>query len=253
MKVKIGTSGYSFDSWAGIFYPPGLSPRKRLEFYSTYFSVVEINVSFYRLLPSSVFEGMAKKVPGDFSFMVKMNRRSTHDGRDADIVSHFRTSIRPLVEAGKLEGILAQFPWNFRNTKANRAYIQQCRNRLSGYPYFAEFRHRSWLDFDLLGFLRENRMGFVSVDEPQIGGMMPPVVMNTGDVGYIRLHGRNEETWWGDGPRYDYWYSLQELKAWGDKVKALAAKTEKTFLFFNNCHVGQAVKNAQVLQCMLNL
>ena len=253
MIIRIGTSGYSFDSWRGVFYPFNLARKDRLVFYACYFNVVEINATFYQLLPPVAFQSMADKTPEGFGFIVKAHQRTTHEGRDVEVADRFQQALRPLVEAGKFEGVLAQFPWRFRNTPANRAYIQACRDRMADFPYFVEFRHRSWLSPNVKPLLERNRIGFVCVDEPQIGGMMPPVIMRTTPIGYIRLHGRNARTWWGPGPRYHYLYSLRELKEWVEKVKALSEQTEKTFLFFNNCHVGQAVKNAQVLQRMLEL
>lgn len=253
MSLLIGTSGYSFDSWQGIFYPPHLARKHWLDFYARCFHVVEVNATFYGLLPPAAFSRMADKTPDGFGFVVKANRETTHERRDAEVAGRFREAVRPLIEAGKFEGVLAQFPWGFRNTTAHRAYLAACRDRLGDLPYFAEFRHQSWLAPEAQELLARNRIGFVCVDEPQIGGMMPPVIQATTDTGYIRLHGRNAKTWWGEGPRYDYFYSLRELKGWGQKAKDLAAKTQKTFLFFNNCHVGQAVKNAQILQRMLEL
>lgn len=253
MNLQIGTSGYSFDSWQGIFYPPGLARKDRLDFYARHFNVVEINATFYGLIPSTAFGHMADKTGEGFGFVVKANRKTTHERGDREVADRFREAVLPLIEAGKFQGVLAQFPWSFRNTPTNRAYLEACRERMGDLPYFAEFRHRSWLTPEAQELLERSRIGFVCVDEPQIGGMMPPVIQATTDTGYIRLHGRNAKTWWGDGPRYDYFYSLRELKGWGRKAKDLAEKTQKTFLFFNNCHVGQAVKNAQILQRMLEL
>ena len=253
MIIRVGTSGYSFDGWGGVFYPLNLPRRDRLIFYAHYFNIVEINATFYQLLPPKTFQHMADRTPEGFGFTVKAHRRSTHEGRDIEVANRFRRAIRPLIDAGKFEGVLAQFPWSFQNTPANRIYIQTCRDRMPDLPYFVEFRHRSWLHADVQNLLEHHQIGFVCVDEPQIGDMMPPVIVQTTPIGYVRLHGRNAKTWWGTGPRYNYFYSPGELRVWVEKAKALARKTEKTFLFFNNCHVGQAVKNAQVLQRMLDL
>ena len=87
------------------------------------------------------------------------------------------------------------------------------------------------------------------MDEPQIGNMMPPVARATGDAGYVRLHGRNEETWWSEtGDRYDYEYTMDELREWSDTVSDMAATVRKLFVFFNNCHHGAAAKNALMFQ-----
>ena len=82
---------------------------------------------------------------------------------------------------------------------------------------------------------------------------MPPVTMLTSDDAYVRFHGRNAETWWGrgGGDRYDWSYTEAELKEWVDKVAALATKARQTYLFFNNCHAGQAARNAKLMQELL--
>jgi len=75
-----------------------------------------------------------------------------------------------------------------------------------------------------------------------------------GDTAYIRLHGRNAEHWWGGGNlRYDYLYNETELQEWKDKLDRIRGETKKAFIFFNNCHLGQAVKNARQLMRMLEL
>jgi len=67
-----------------------------------------------------------------------------------------------------------------------------------------------------------------------------------------RFHGRNEKTWWGGGgDRYDYDYAPGELKEWVEKIRALAEKADKTYVFFNNCHAGQAARNALLMRDML--
>ncbi|HET9252830.1 MAG TPA: DUF72 domain-containing protein, partial [Candidatus Eisenbacteria bacterium] len=51
--------------------------------------------------------------------------------------------------------------------------------------------------------------------------------------------------------RYDYLYSEDELKEWVEKIRDLAANTKKTFVFFNNCHAGQAATSAKLMRRML--
>jgi uncharacterized protein YecE (DUF72 family) len=119
---------------------------------------------------------------------------------------------------------------------------------------WAEFRHRSWAEPAVLEFLRRQEIGYCSVDEPALPGLMPPVAAATTDAGYIRFHGRNAATWWGGGhERYDWEYSAQELSEWLDRIRTLAAETERTYIFFNNCYMGRAVKSAGVLRRLLGL
>ena len=96
--------------------------------------------------------------------------------------------------------------------------------------------------------MRARGLEFVSVDEPPLSGLLPPTPVVTGEVLYVRFHGRNTERWWSGGnERYDYRYSKAELTEWLLKIKKTREKVKTTFLFFNNCHLGQAVDNARMM------
>jgi uncharacterized protein YecE (DUF72 family) len=157
------------------------------------------------------------------------------------------------VEASKLKGILAQFPWSFKNNEENRKYLKLCKDRLSKYPLIVEFRHLSWISEPIFGFLKDLGVSYCAVDEPNLPGLVPPKVSATADLGYVRFHGRNAETWWGgdSAQRYNYLYTEQELKEWVPKIKELAASTKETLVLFNNCHTGFAAKNAKTMQNIL--
>ncbi len=252
--IHIGTSGYSFKDWKGPFYPIKITNQEMLEFYSRHFKVVEINATYYAIPKPRTFENMAERTPEDFQFMVKANGGMTHERTDnQSVFDEFETAIQPLVEADKLKGILAQFPWSFKNNEENRKYLRTYRDRLAEYPLITEFRHISWISEPLFGFLRELGISYCAVDEPNLPGLVPPRVEATSALGYVRLHGRNAETWWGGdaAQRYNYLYSEQELKEWVPKVKQLATSTQETYVFFNNCHAGAAAKNAKTMQDML--
>ena len=252
--IHIGTSGYSFKDWKGPFYPIKITSSEMLEFYSRHFEVVEINSTYYAIPKPHIFERMAERTPDDFQFMVKANRRMTHERDDnADAFTQFENAIQPLIESGKLKGILAQFPWSFKNSEQNRIYLKEYRDRLSKHPLIAEFRHISWISEPVFGFLRDMGISYCAVDEPNLPGLVPPKVAITSDLGYVRLHGRNAETWWGgdSAQRYNYLYSEQELEEWTPKIQQLAASTQETYVFFNNCHAGFAAKNAKTMQDML--
>src|SRR5258707_4146087 len=117
-EVRVGTSGYSFPDWVGPFYPPGTRSGDFLSYYSRHFDVVEVNSTYYRIPHSSVIEKMERKTPGDFHFVVKLHQSMTHEGDlDSSNVRHFLEAIAPLENAGKYDGLLAQFPWAFRRSR----------------------------------------------------------------------------------------------------------------------------------------
>jgi len=64
-------------------------------------------------------------------------------------------------------------------------------------------------------------------------------------IGYFRFHGRNPDWFKATvAERYNYLYNKEELKEFIPKIRQVAAKAKTTYLFFNNCHWGKAVKNA---------
>jgi len=250
--LTVGTSGFLYRDWTGVFYPEHLKPKELLAFYSRHFRAVEINSTYYGVPKPRVFARMVDSTPEGFEFVVKANRATTHDLADTDIAGTFLESVRPLGEAGRLSGILAQFPWSFRNEESHRRYLAGLAETYRGVPLFVEFRHNSWNREEVFRFLNDMNLSFVSVDEPQIGEMMPPVARATGNLGYVRFHGRNARDWWGkSGDRYNYFYHPEELEEWIEKVETLEKTVWKLYAFFNNCHQGYAVRNALMFREMM--
>ena len=259
-RIFIGTSGYSFADWVGPFYPPGMKPGEFLAYYARHFEVVEVNASYYRIPDASMFERMVRKTPDGFRFVVKLNQAMTHArSLDPALYREFLAALAPLKDAGRYDGLLAQFPWGFKRTVEHRRHLVGMRERLAGEPLFVEFRHDSWLTPGLEPSLREHRIGYCAVDEPPLPGLMPPITLVTTEDAYVRFHGRNAATWWGrsgeegaaTGDRYDYDYREDELREWVRKVATLAEQARRTYLFFNNCHAGQAARNAKLMQELL--
>jgi uncharacterized protein YecE (DUF72 family) len=252
--IRVGTSGYSFVDWVGPFYPSGTPRGGMLDEYVRHFDVVEINSSYYRIPNASMFARMEQKTPDGFEFVVKLFRGMTHEIEDNEsMYRELGDAVVPLKEAGKFSGYLAQFPWKFKNEKQSRAHLALLRKRLGDDPVFVEFRNDSWVQDDTLDFLRSHNIGYCSVDEPHLKGLMPPLVAATTDTGYVRFHGRNARNWWGrgGGDRYDYDYSRDELAEWVDKMAELENKVKKVYAFFNNCHAGHAARNAELMIEML--
>jgi uncharacterized protein YecE (DUF72 family) len=281
-RIFVGTSGYSFADWVGPFYPPGTRPGDFLAYYSRRFAAVEVNATYYRVPPPGAIAAMERKTPPGFRFMVKVNQAMTHERLlEPGLVRAFRAVLLPLKDAGKFDGLLAQFPWGFRRSEANEAHLSRLRQALEDDPLFVEFRHDSWAGADVAARLRAEGLGFCAVDEPALEGLMPPVTHVTAADAYVRFHGRNARNWWGvrpgaghaasedagarggstapagatapraSGDRYDHDYSAEELREWVEKVRDLASQARRTYLFFNNCHAGQAARSARLMQQLL--
>jgi len=124
-QCYIGTSGFSYRDWRGHFYPPGLDSSEFLRYYSSYFSFVELNFTYYRQPQPAVLEKMLASVPESFQFTLKAHQSITHE-RDENwygAVQEFAHGLLPLTEAGQCGGILLQFPYSFHYTPKNRLYL----------------------------------------------------------------------------------------------------------------------------------
>jgi uncharacterized protein YecE (DUF72 family) len=251
-----GTSGFSYDDWIGIYYPAGLPRKNWLSYYAQEFNALELNSTYYALPAVTTMESLTRKTGGGFLFSVKANREITHTRDHAeDACKSFIRILQPLVEAGKLGCVLAQFPYSFGFTSANGDYLRRLGDWLQGYPLVIEFRNSAWLNSETRGWMVSQGIGFCCVDEPQLPRLMPPVAEVTGDNGYIRFHGRNAARWWRHEQaweRYDYTYSQPELEEWLPKIRLVSAAAQNTFIFANNHWRGQAVDTIRQVRSMLD-
>ena len=256
--IRVGTSGFSFPDWVGTAYPSGTRPGEYFDRYVRWFDAVEINSTYYRIPSPRTFERMAERAPAGFTFVVKLPREMTHEREGFDATREpFLAAIRPLADAGRLGGLLAQFPSSFRPGAAARAYLEGLVRALpADVPLCAEFRHESWATGETWSHLQRLGVGFVNVDLPELSGLPKPSEVVTAPVAYARLHGRNRETWWEHptpSDRYNYLYNEAELDGWATRIGHMAEKADVCFAFSNNCHLGQSVVNALQLVQRLGL
>jgi len=263
MSIRVGTSGFSFDDWKGTIYPPHLKKEDWLRYYEKDlgFDTLEVNFTYYTLPSPRSLEGMSRKTSDSFQFAVKAFKGMTHEIKDKathkflnnkETFDKFLYSLQPLIDAGKLGCVLAQFPYSFYLRAENLEYLKRFKELIGDIPLIVEFRNKVWHKGKTLQFLKEHLMGYCAVDEPKLPQLMPFHPEATSDIGYVRLHGRN--TNWFNVPtsvRYDYLYSEGELKEFIAPINMIASKTKKVFIFFNNCHSGSAAKNATMLMRML--
>lgn len=259
--IMVGTSGFSYTDWRGAFYPDGLAEREMLAYYATRFPVVELNFSYYQMPNAKTLEAMAARTPAGFEFAIKAHQSMTHE-LDADpgarkaAFDEFRAACEPLEASGRLGCVLFQFPWKYRPGDEAKAYLGEIRDRYSDLPLVVEFRNSEWdrpETYDLLGRLG---LGYCCVDEPRLKGLLPRQSLVTSPLGYVRFHGRNAAKWYSHKEaweRYDYLYSREELEEWVPRVKRMEGETSKTYVLYNNCHAGQAARNAQMMLDLLGL
>ena len=261
-EIRVGPAGWSYDDWKGVVYP-----RKRprgfheAEYLAHYFDTIELNVTFYRPVPSATAKKWIEHVAHNprFVFTAKLWQRFTHD-REITVGDEreFRPGMEELLRADKLGALLAQFPWSFKNTPESRSHLDALAERFKDFPLVIEVRHASWNVKGFYEWLEERNIGFCNIDQPVIGQSLQASEKATAPVGYVRLHGRNYDEWFKNKEeggsveqRYNYLYPVKELEPWAQRIRTVAESTSSTFVVTNNHFGGKAVANAlQILHLL---
>ena len=262
--LRIGPAGWSYEDWRGIVYPAHHSGAgHELERIVRYFDTVEINTSYYHPVRPEVARVWTRKAAANprFRFAAKLFHRFTHE-RDASANEEHdvKEGFAPLLADGRLGALLLQFPWSFKYTLENRQYLAGLFMRFHEYPLVTEVRHASWNQASGLSFFADHAVGFCNIDQPVFnfkkGGMsLAPSANRIGPVGYVRLHGRNYDSWFaqsgGVEMRYDYLYNDDELNEWKGRIQKVARGAQETYVILNNHYQGKAVVNALQMRSKL--
>jgi len=252
-KISIGTSGFSYPDWQGVFYPQELAKAAWLAFYGQQFNFCELNYSYYRMPQAQQLE---QYLAYPVTFAVKAHRSLTHERLQSQQARQdFLEAVSVLQTEHHLACVLLQFPYSFGYTREHRRYLLALLEDLDRLPLVVEFRHPHWYRDSVFAQLQQGGWGLTMVDAPQVKGGMPVGEIVTSSIAYLRFHGRNRENWWtGDSvSRYDYDYSQAELKSWLPRISAMAQQAQTVYIAFNNHARGQAVSNARVLKRLLQL
>jgi uncharacterized protein YecE (DUF72 family) len=232
----LGTSGWSYPGWKGLFYPPELPSSEWLSFYAGHFPTVEINMTFYRFPKPETLRGWLEKTPAHFRFTLKANRQITHLKKLRNVTSEVRYFT---LLAGSLREkvgcLLFQLP---PSISRDPDLLEEFLSTLS--PEFKnviEFRHDSWYDDSVTERLRAHRVTFCTVSS----GQVPGTPLETSPVAYFRFHGLT------GGYRYNY--SDEEITRWAETIKG--TKAEECYIYFNNDYRAYAVSNCQTLARLL--
>jgi uncharacterized protein YecE (DUF72 family) len=251
MRVWLGTSGYSYRDWVGLVDPRGTRAGQMLALYSRLFPLVELNYTFYRIPTPAMLVRQAEQTAPGFQFLVKVPRSVSHEGEVGGLKG-FREAVTELHWRDRLLGVLCEFPPSFRHGRAALDRLTVLGGELAGLSPAVEFRHRSWYRPEIAAWLGGHGLDLVSVDVPELPGLYPRGLRLSGPRVYVRFHSRNAAAWYGgEKRRYDYSYSDAELAEWVAALKAVADRTDRAVVLFNNCYDGQAVANAQQLRRLL--
>ena len=193
--------------------------------------------------------------------MFKKTTGTTDEGASVSAadVNLFHEAIDPIVTAGKLGVLLAQFPPSFKTHTESREYLEWLVPRLSDCPVAVELRHRNWSDDigSTLTLLNGLWAAWVQIDEPKFSfSIEQNYLPNVTSFYYMRLHGRNAAKWWHHElaeDRYDYLYTSAELTPFSETADATSRLVKKLSLYLNKHFAANAVANAVVLKDQLGL
>ena len=277
-EIVVGTSGFDYPEWVGEgrFYPASLARDRRdwLTYYASRFSAVELNFTYYGETNQDQIAGMLRRVdpasgiyliegeyiprPG-FKFFIKayatLTHRITADWHSA--ARKFKRDTAPLLESGKLGGVLVQLPSRHHACKELHEYLSALACELEQMPLVVELRHRSWFTPDWRARLADLPVAICNLDAP-CEAQLPqwvddevPGKLESPGFSYLRLHGRREGHWWtGDSAsRYEYNYTPSELQRLAGKL--LHTSQARGYAMFNNHRHGAAAANAMQLERLL--
>ncbi|BCD67706.1 DUF72 domain-containing protein [Nitratiruptor sp. YY09-18] len=237
-KLYIGTSGFYYEHWRGIFYPLDLPKNKLLSFYVQHFNTLELNATFYHLPKTKSVQHWNEQAPQGFLYSIKAYRAITHYKKlheCKDELYRFLHLVKPLKP--HLGMILFQLPPSLHyDLELLSAFLHLLPQ---GYHYAMEFRHSSWYTDEVFKLLRHYNVALCLHD---FGRKSMPLIATSSDV-YIRLHGPNGH--------YGGSYNDEALQQWAKLIRDFLDHNKRIFCYFNNDYEGNAINDAKRLLALL--
>ena len=234
----MGCSGWFYSHWRGIFYPAQeVETKNWFAYYANVFRTVELNAPFYRWPKPATVRRWYRNAPAGFRYTVKVNQTITHEKRlmgTRKLVREFYGIADVLEE--KMGCFLFQFPPSFKFTAARLKAVVTSLDPTK--KSVVEFRHKSWWQEKVYAALRERGITFCAISAPRLPEDFP----SGQPLAYFRLHGKSR---W-----YRHNYNVDELTTWKQRIAASGA--QEAWIYFDNDHNGNAVKNALQMRRMLS-
>jgi uncharacterized protein YecE (DUF72 family) len=235
----VGTSGWSYPHWRGLFYPKGTKSTEQIAYYAKHYRTVELNSSFYYLPREAVLASWVEKTPADFLFSVKAWRLLTHYKRLSDCEEGLATFFDRISTLEKKCGpVLFQLPPRFKpDGKRLEAFLDLLpRDR----RYAFEFRDARWHQAEIYALLQKRNVAFCPFE---LRSLRSPRI-RTADFIYVRLHGRKGA--------YVGNYSKTALDDWARWLGGEMHTGADVYVYFDNTdEVDYALKNANRLDELL--
>ncbi len=246
MTIHLGTQGWSYKSWEGVFYPTGIPSNTYLADYATKLKAVEIDSTFYGTPRLSNIEKWDRDTPADFRFAAKFPKLITHEKMLKGVEKETAFFLETMSHFGdKLGPMCLQFAYDF--TPDKRTVLDEFLDSLpTTLRYSVEVRHRGWFQDWFFELLRKHRVALVLVDRVS----MPKLELATTDFTYIRWLGNRK-----DVPDDEYTHVRinrdQELEEWVDVIDDLHERSIDVWGFANNHYMGHSPATLQQIQTRL--
>ncbi|MCS6951314.1 MAG: DUF72 domain-containing protein [Bryobacteraceae bacterium] len=239
--LRVGTSGWNYGDWKGVFYPESLKSAEYLTHYARHFDTTEINYTFYHLPRPSTYEKWASQTPEGFLFAVKASRVITHVKRLSEVAEAWQKFLESALRLGpKLGPVLLQLPPSMRADKTRlEAFLRHvCSSPAKQEVLLAfEFRHATWFDPEICELLQ--RYGATLVIAHSERYPQAPATPTAPFV-YLRFH--------GPGALFASKYPEEQLQEWAERIRRWRAEGRTVFAYFNNDYHGYAIENARRLR-----
>ncbi|MEN6496330.1 MAG: DUF72 domain-containing protein [Thermoguttaceae bacterium] len=236
-SLYVGTSGWTYDDWAGVFYPAKVKGPERLAFYAQQFNAVEVNATFYRFPTQAMLDAWNRRLPAEFHLVVKGSRVVTHLKKLDNCWDSSADFCDRIGQLRTLRVILWQLPPSLHKD------VPRLKRFLAALPthvrHAVEFRHASWWDDDVAGELARHEAAFVAISHPTL----PDTIYPTTDFVYLRFHGLGQQL-------YLYDYSDRELASWAQRIRS-QLQSRILYAFFNNDYHANAPRNAATFRRLL--
>lgn len=247
-QLYIGTSGWHYPHWLGLFYPPEIKGYNELRFHAEHFNTVENNSSFYRIAKASTYQTWFRMTPAHYKFSIKLNKLITHTHRlelndeVREKVHYILTSTQVLQD--KLGAIVIQLPPSFRYDVGKLAsflafFTAEIQVQTYQFNVAIEFRHKGWFIDDVYALLQQYNVALVAGQSSRY----PEVRHLTADFAYIRMHGPTK--------LFASKYSTEQLAEWAAYIRGISPQVKQVYVYFNNDFYGYALDNAKELAHLL--
>ena len=238
-RILVGTSGWSYASWRGPFFPAGVLVKGQLEYYASQFETVELNGVFYRTPTREALERWRDGTGRDFVFSWKASKFITHWKRlSADLGSiacnSSRTGYRPETRSDQFYFSCRQPSRWMRVGSAAFLTLLPAHRR-----YSFEFRHPSWYSPNILRMLADDNIALCISDHHDA----PAPWERTADYVYLRGH--------GPSGRYASRYSRATLAVWSQSILAWQRAHCDVYVYFDNDQKSAAPMDALAMLRLL--